>query len=230
MAKGNVAAEPSMEEILASIRRIIADEEPGTAKKGDFISDAMPDETDGFDGLQASNEDVLDLGAAEESAIDPIPARSVTPVDTDDLSFDGGGGSGPPTATRAPAPPPRQNEWQEAARQETMRQETMRPAYQPPQAVPPQAYTRPPQQQAYAPQPQAYPQPGGLISAHTDSAVSAAFNSLASAIFSNEPRTIEDLTKEMLRPILKQWLDDNLPSLVERIVRDEIERVARGRR
>jgi len=34
----------------------------------------------------------------------------------------------------------------------------------------------------------------------------------------------------MLRPMLKSWLDDNLPSLVERLVRSEIERVSRGGR
>ena len=42
-------------------------------------------------------------------------------------------------------------------------------------------------------------------------------------------RTLEDLVKEMLRPMLKAWLDDNLPGLVDRIVRAEIERVSRGR-
>ena len=31
-------------------------------------------------------------------------------------------------------------------------------------------------------------------------------------------------------PMLKSWLDDNLPSVVERLVKDEIERVSRGRR
>jgi cell pole-organizing protein PopZ len=40
--------------------------------------------------------------------------------------------------------------------------------------------------------------------------------------------TLEDLVKEMLRPMLKTWLDDNLPSMVERLVRAEIERVSRG--
>jgi cell pole-organizing protein PopZ len=34
----------------------------------------------------------------------------------------------------------------------------------------------------------------------------------------------------MLRPMLSDWLDDNLPKLVERLVREEIERVARGPR
>ncbi len=42
-------------------------------------------------------------------------------------------------------------------------------------------------------------------------------------------RTLEDLVKEMLRPMLKSWLDDNLPAVVERLVRAEIERVSRGR-
>ena len=42
-------------------------------------------------------------------------------------------------------------------------------------------------------------------------------------------RTLEDLVRDMLRPMLKSWLDDNLPSVVERLVRAEIERVSRGR-
>ena len=42
-------------------------------------------------------------------------------------------------------------------------------------------------------------------------------------------RTLEDLVREMLRPMLKAWLDDNLPNMVERMVRAEIERVSRGR-
>ena len=49
-------------------------------------------------------------------------------------------------------------------------------------------------------------------------------------VLGNNARTLEDLVKEMLRPMLKAWLDDNLPSMVERIVRAEIERVSRGRR
>lgn len=41
---------------------------------------------------------------------------------------------------------------------------------------------------------------------------------------------MEDSIREMLRPMLKAWLDDNLPGIVERLVRQEIERMARGRR
>jgi len=68
-----------------------------------------------------------------------------------------------------------------------------------------------------------------LLSGSTTAAVDAAFSSLAHTILLNNPRTLEDLVREMLRPMLKTWLDDNLPGLVERMVRAEIERVSRGR-
>ena len=69
-----------------------------------------------------------------------------------------------------------------------------------------------------------------ILSHSTVSAVESAFNSLANTVLSNNARTLEDLVKEMLRPMLKSWLDDNLPGLVERIVKAEIERVSRGAR
>lgn len=68
-----------------------------------------------------------------------------------------------------------------------------------------------------------------IISSTTAAAVDNAFNSLAHTVLGNNARTLEDLVKEMLRPMLKAWLDDNLPGLVDRIVRAEIERVSRGR-
>ena len=68
-----------------------------------------------------------------------------------------------------------------------------------------------------------------LISSSTSAAVDSAFNSLAHTVLVQNARTLEDLVREMLRPMLKSWLDDNLPSMVERIVRAEIERVSRGR-
>jgi uncharacterized protein len=90
------------------------------------------------------------------------------------------------------------------------------------------AINRPP---AYAPpafDPPAAPA-GPILSQTTVSAVESAFNTLAHTVLSNNARTLEDLVKEMLRPMLKSWLDDNLPGLVERIVKAEIERVSRGR-
>jgi uncharacterized protein len=68
-----------------------------------------------------------------------------------------------------------------------------------------------------------------LMSSATSAAVDSAFNTLAHTVLVQNARTLEDLVKDMLQPLLKSWLDDNLPGLVERLVRAEIERVSRGR-
>jgi|SRR5215217_2432582 len=68
-----------------------------------------------------------------------------------------------------------------------------------------------------------------LISNETSASVSGAFDLLSASLKPSQPQTVDDLMKEMLRPMLKAWLNDNLPSLVERLVRDEIERVTRSR-
>jgi cell pole-organizing protein PopZ len=68
-----------------------------------------------------------------------------------------------------------------------------------------------------------------LLSTTTTAAVDSAFNALAQTVLVQNSRTLDDLVREMLRPMLKSWLDDNLPSLVERLVRAEIDRVSRGR-
>jgi cell pole-organizing protein PopZ len=68
-----------------------------------------------------------------------------------------------------------------------------------------------------------------LLSSVTSAAVDSAFNTLAQTVLVQNARTLEDLVREMLRPMLKAWLDDNLPGMVERLVRAEIERVSRGR-
>ncbi len=69
-----------------------------------------------------------------------------------------------------------------------------------------------------------------LASPATDAAVAAAFNALSASIALQSSGMIDSLMPELLRPLIKSWLNDNLPSLVERLVRTEIERVARGRR
>jgi cell pole-organizing protein PopZ len=72
-------------------------------------------------------------------------------------------------------------------------------------------------------------EPDAMLSSETDMAVTRAFGDLNRTVLSDKARTLEDLVREMLRPLLKSWLDDNLPQIVERLVRMEIERVARGR-
>jgi cell pole-organizing protein PopZ len=69
-----------------------------------------------------------------------------------------------------------------------------------------------------------------LLSPSSASTVSAAFETLANNVLEEHSRTLEDIVREMLRPMLKQWLEENLPGLVERLVRAEIERVSRGAR
>ena len=69
-----------------------------------------------------------------------------------------------------------------------------------------------------------------FVSPVTNAAVAASFSALSASVAMQSAEMIEGLTREMLRPMLKAWLDDNLPSLVERLVRAEIQRVARGGR
>ncbi len=68
-----------------------------------------------------------------------------------------------------------------------------------------------------------------LLSTEASASVTQAFDRLGASLRPSQPLTVEDLMREMLRPMLKAWLDDNLPSLVERLVRAEIERVVRCR-
>ncbi|WP_374546759.1 PopZ family protein [Rhodoblastus sp.] len=68
-----------------------------------------------------------------------------------------------------------------------------------------------------------------LLSSASGARIGASFEALAESLMLRDPEMIERLAREMLRPMLKSWLDDNLPVVVERLVRAEIERIARGR-
>jgi cell pole-organizing protein PopZ len=69
-----------------------------------------------------------------------------------------------------------------------------------------------------------------LLSSSAGDQVARSFQDLAIAVDHAERRSLDQIAEEMLRPMLQEWLDDNLPTLVERLVREEIERVARGSR
>lgn len=199
--------EPSMEEILASIRRIIADDEvkpaeAAPAAKGDDDLQAL------LAGAAAAPEspktpaedDVLDLGA-EASLVVDAPAEAVSPAqEAGDIDF---------LETPEPAAPVAV---------------TPTPVAQQPVFVPPPVQP--------APEFSAAPEfdMAQLLSDQASSSVTSAFGQLAHTVLSNNARTLEDLVKDMLKPMLKSWLDDNLPTMVERLVRAEIERVARGGR
>lgn len=68
-----------------------------------------------------------------------------------------------------------------------------------------------------------------LVGERTRQDVGSAFGALSRTLLANNPRTLEDLVREMMRPMLREWLDANLTEIVERQVRQEIDRLARGR-
>lgn len=244
--------EPSMEEILASIRRIIADDEakPSSAEKAApaagkpaAMSDIPPSKVAPPKPAAAKPAPPPPPPAAPTAAAAPAPASSAGNSQDDiDALLAGLDQATSPEEVRAaepeleaepdpepepevleltdemalpeplPPPPPKPSFRKVEARDELEFSEAPRPASRYP------AYDAPP------PPPQ---QP--ILSSSTVSAVESAFNALAHTVLSNNARTLEDLVKEMLRPMLKSWLDDNLPGLVERIVKAEIERVSRGR-
>ena len=199
-----------MEEILASIRRIIADDDASKVAKPAEQAGLPPppaevaNSQDDIDAMLANldipagppGSDILDLTeamAAKAPAADEEPAPAFRTIDaSSDVIF------ADRAPDRAPEPPP-----------EPMVR-IIEEARRPP-APPPPAYD------------------SALISASTVAAVDSAFNALAHTVIGQNARTLEDLVKEMLRPLLKSWLDDNLPGVVDRIVRAEIERVSRGR-
>ena len=67
-----------------------------------------------------------------------------------------------------------------------------------------------------------------LVSQSPERRVAAAFDDLNSAFVKAKQMPLENVAEAMLRPMMKDWLDNNLPNLVERLVREEISRIARG--
>ncbi len=185
--------EPSMEEILASIRRIISDDEKPAEVAAAIEPAPIAAEEPPPPPPPVEDDDVLDLGA-EAARI--MPADEPAELIDGDVDF-----LEPPPAPEPVLPPP---------------------APQPEPVAAPIL--------AAAPSPQPALDMAQLLSDQTSSAVTSAFGQLAHTVLTNNARTLEDLVKDMLKPMLKTWLDDNLPTMVERLVRAEIERVARGGR
>jgi cell pole-organizing protein PopZ len=226
------AQEPSMEEILASIRRIIADDDASRTPKAPEPPKPAP-----------APPPVAAVPARPAPPPAPPPPRAPAPPpvvnkqeDIDAMLADL---DAPPKIAPKPAPPPPM-----PAAPDVLDLTEAMAAPPPPPPTPSfrtidgasdvvftdRASEPPPMR---APEPPRTPTSPvydqGLISNTTMAAVDSAFNSLAHTVLGNNARTLEDLVKEMLRPMLKSWLDDNLPGLVDRIVRAEIERVSRGR-
>jgi cell pole-organizing protein PopZ len=101
------------------------------------------------------------------------------------------------------------------------------PVPEPVAETPPTPPQPTPQPTSAPPSPE--PAEAALLSSASDAKIGASFEALAESLLARDKDLVERAARDMLRPMLKSWLDDNLPSLVERLVRAEIERVARGR-
>ena len=168
------APEPTMEEILASIRRIISEDDApaGEPEAMAPVAAAAPEpEPEPEPEPAPAREDVLEL----TNRVEP-PEESVGDLDV---------------YTKAD------------------------PAPEPPKP---------------APAPVASVDDDSLVSEPSAHAAASAFGHLSAAIaMPAAGRTLEDLTRELLRPLLKSWLDENLPRIVEAKVAEEVERIARSR-
>lgn len=217
MSSAKPQQEPSMEEILASIRKIISEEaEAPTAEiKGQAEKPASPPAPE--PEPQAEPEDVLQLTRMvnEDGTVvnlaDEARARRPEPE---------------PEPEAMPAPPS----------QPMMAAPEPEPEPEPEPVPPPAPEPEPePDLELQAVEPQAA---GGsvndkpdepLVSKETAELSTAALSALAQAVANQNVgftgRTLEDLTKEILRPLIKEWLNANLPGLIERLVRAEIEKM-----
>jgi hypothetical protein len=199
--------DPSMDDILASIRKIISDDEARAQVSGNAMP-ATPPANMSFEprpttgtraGATANREDVLLLtDLIEEPKLGTPSAEPEAPT---------------------PLPVPRID----PARASEMPQ----PAFDP-QPMPPMPAFEP-----------------SLVASSVAGATASAFDRLNQVVeerraapaseaaplpslpLGNGGKTIEDLVKEMLRPMLKDWIDRSLPPMVERLVEREIARLTR---
>ena len=185
---GDMSAEPSMEEILSSIKRIIAEEESGPTRgrrMGRVVQAPVEEEED--------EDEVLELSEPVE-AVAPQPEPQPEPQ---------------------PAVQPERRPESVAVAPEPVRAES-KPVSQP--VTPP-------------PAPAAVPE--AIVSSQTVAASRGALDQLARLMVKPEPGsdgTLEGLVREMLKPVLREWLDANLPGMVEAMVQSEIKRITGGLR
>jgi cell pole-organizing protein PopZ len=230
--------EPSMEEILASIRRIIADDDasksaprpaepPQAAAPVPAARPAPPPQAPPPTPPRATPpEPSFDEAEAADPEPDSEPMADVEDQASDILDLTEQMAAPMPTQP-APAPKP--------APQFRTIDGNFDVSYDEEKPAPQMAMSARQMQEAGAPSPSEDDPHRGearsnqLLSNMTSAAVDSAFNTLAQTVLVQNARTLEDLVREMLRPMLKAWLDDNLPGMVERLVRAEIERVSRGR-
>ena len=260
----SVQREPSMEEILASIRRIIEDSdaaqkrpddpaarfpanEPQPAAKAEVeafraelrpIPEVAPERRPAPAQVPAPPQvtelpsnafrlaEVQAQVAREVAAQSKMPEPERRPVSLADvqrqMAKETAAFAAPVTVAAAPVAPPRSDNSAVPAieaRPEKTREPVALGARR--EEPLPKAAAAPASMAELSPKP-------AIISPSAGRQVAAAFGELSEAFAARSKKTFDDLAEQMLRPMLQDWLDNNLPLLVERLVREEIERVARG--
>lgn len=269
-ATSSAQREPSMEEILASIRRIIEDSDaarkqtdsaPQAAAEAPAPAPVEPARPKApvidVDAFRAELRGRLETPAAAltppaepEAAPQPEPARAaIKPRTLAEVQAEimRGTRSFEPPAVSVPdpapvAPPAAQIEPVIAEEPVAARVET--PVASAPVIAPFEDYVAAAPAAAADPAPllvEPEPEPvfelepdlreapkPAIISQRAGRQVAAAFGELSEAFAESRKKSFDEMAEQMLRPMLQDWLDNNLPVLVERLVREEIERVARG--
>lgn len=178
------AHEPSMEEILASIRTIIAEERLPAKGSDNKASEQRPPEQKALE--QKAPEP---RGPAAAPAAAPVPPQIV---------YSKGEPARPAAAAGRAEPDPDPKTARAAPR---------------------------PERNAPVVPPAAVDADDVLLSPEAGQAVASAFDALSANLARRATEVAEGVAREMLRPMLKAWLDDNLPAIVERLVQAEIERL-----
>lgn len=189
----DTSQEPTMEEILASIRRIISEDDAPAAEPAAAAAPApapVPEElapAPAPASFDDPDDDVLELTQKVE-APEPFDLDGPAHPFLDDII---------PSSEPEPPPPPK-------------------PVRAAPAPVPPATAS--------------LLDEDALLSQATSAAASSHFGALSQTIFMpGEGRTLEDVVKELLRPLLKDWLDTHLTTIVESRVQAEVERISRRR-
>ena len=224
MSDQNAQPEPSMEEILASIRRIISEDgDEETAAAPEAAPGAVPDAVDEPESVAEAveEEDVLELtdeiqddgtvvnlNTGEAVAIEETPEEFVEALELD--------------------------EGEEVelemvdAEEEPLEEAVAEAEAEPAPLVEEHPVPEPADVLAAEAADRLISENSAINSVSSLSALAAAVDTHRRAVDpSIGPRTIEDLVKDVMRPMIREWLDDNLPSLVERMVGREIERMTR---
>jgi len=273
MAQPNVAREPSMEEILASIRRIIENNEP---PEGEFHSEPVSASMADDSAIELTVDNHISAYDAPEIAAPEIvrhfepAANTVTPISRSSgfeaerpkpMSLADVAARVRATAERGPIAPQRpaqQEPVEDPSSIESFAHPFGQSYAQPAAEIEPEAdatrdvavaahaepeiSTQQTHQDRVTPEAEHSVEPDAeratgramsvaapILSADAGEQVAKSFDELAQALHVST-RSLDDIAQDMLRPMLQDWLDNNLPTLVERLVREEIERVARGPR